>query len=72
MRAFGEAGAQVEDVKLGIGRSQRELSDLWCRLIMPLNITALEGMKAFGFDLLGNIETIFHRSIYIGSTSVAI
>ena len=53
VRAFEEAGAQVEDVKLGISRSQRELSDLWCRLIMPLNITGLEGMKAFGFDLLG-------------------
>jgi amidase/aspartyl-tRNA(Asn)/glutamyl-tRNA(Gln) amidotransferase subunit A len=53
VRAFEEAGAQVENVKLGINRSQRELSDLWCRLIMPLNITGLEGMKAFGFDLLG-------------------
>lgn len=53
VRAFEDAGAQVDDVKLGISRSQRELSNLWCRLIMPLNITGLEGMKAFGFDLLG-------------------
>ena len=29
--AFADAGAVVEEVKLGIKRSQRELSDLWCR-----------------------------------------
>ena len=34
--AFKEAGAHVEEVELGITRDQRELSDLWCRLIMPL------------------------------------
>ena len=38
VRAFAEAGAVVEEVKLGIKRPQRELSDLWCRLIMPLNV----------------------------------
>ena len=53
VRAFDEIGARVTQVNLGITRSQRELSDLWCRLIMPLNITGLLGMKAFGFDLLG-------------------
>jgi amidase len=50
--AFAEAGASVEQIKLGIKRTQRELSDVWCRLIMPLNIGGLEGMKAFGLDLL--------------------
>lgn len=34
LRAFEEAGAQVEEVKLGITRSQRELSDVWSRLYM--------------------------------------
>lgn len=53
VQGFKKAGATVETVKLGIKRSQRELSDLWCRLIMPLNITGLMGMKAAGFDLLG-------------------
>jgi amidase/aspartyl-tRNA(Asn)/glutamyl-tRNA(Gln) amidotransferase subunit A len=53
VRAFEEAGAHVEEVKLGIKRSQQELSDLWCRLIMPLNVQTLEGFKQAGFDLLG-------------------
>lgn len=50
--AFEEAGAHVEEVKVGLTRSQKELSDLWCRLIMPLNIQGLEGFKAQGIDLL--------------------
>lgn len=32
VRALEEAGASVEEVKVGIERDQRELSDLWCRL----------------------------------------
>ena len=45
----------VEEVKLGIKRDQRELSDLWCRLIMPLNDRrASRACKAGGFDLLGD------------------
>ncbi len=54
VRAFEEAGAVVEDVKLGIERSQQELSDLWCRLIMPLNLQGLDGFKQAGIDLLKN------------------
>jgi amidase/aspartyl-tRNA(Asn)/glutamyl-tRNA(Gln) amidotransferase subunit A len=53
VRAFEEAGAVVQEVKLGITRTQRELADLWARLIMPLNITGLMGMKGAGYDLLG-------------------
>jgi amidase/aspartyl-tRNA(Asn)/glutamyl-tRNA(Gln) amidotransferase subunit A len=52
VRALAEAGAVVEPVKLGLKRPQRELSDLWCRLIAPMNVRALEGMSAAGFDLL--------------------
>jgi amidase/aspartyl-tRNA(Asn)/glutamyl-tRNA(Gln) amidotransferase subunit A len=51
--AFAEAGATVERVKLGIKRTPMELSDAWCRLITPLNLGGLEGMKAAGIDLLG-------------------
>jgi amidase len=50
--AFEQAGAHVEAVKLGIKRSQRELSDAWSRLMMPLNLGALEAVKAGGLDLL--------------------
>lgn len=53
VRAFEEAGAHVEEVKIDLGFDQRELSDLWCRLIMPINIETLEGFKAAGMDLLG-------------------
>ncbi len=52
VRAFADAGAVVEEVKFPLKRSQRELSDVWTRLIAPLNLGALEGMKAFGIDLL--------------------
>ncbi|MFO1055511.1 MAG: amidase [Dongiaceae bacterium] len=51
--AFQQAGATVEQVKVGIKRSQAELSDLWCRMIAPMNVQALEGFKAMGYDLLG-------------------
>jgi amidase len=42
VEAFEVAGASVEQVRLGIERDQRELSDLWCRLIMPINLQAFE------------------------------
>ena len=51
--AFKEAGAHVEEVKLGITRDQRELADLWCRIIVPLRTSRFERMRKSGFDLLG-------------------
>ncbi|BDG59544.1 amidase [Caldinitratiruptor microaerophilus] len=53
VRAFEEAGARVEPVRVGIRHHQRELSDVWCRLIMPINIGALESFRRQGIDLLG-------------------
>jgi amidase len=50
--AFEEAGARVEKVEVGIKRPQRELSDLWCRLIMPVNVQTFEMFKTNGLDLL--------------------
>jgi amidase len=52
VRAFEDAGAHVEEVDLGINRDQRELSDLWCRLIMPINVATIENFKANGLDLM--------------------
>ena len=52
VKAFEEAGATVEEVRLGIEKDQRELSDLWCRLIMPINVETFETFKAQGMDLL--------------------
>ena len=48
VRAFEEAGARVEEVRLGIPRDQRELSDLWCRLIIPLTSRRFERSKRRG------------------------
>ena len=44
--------AHVEEVRLGIER--RELSDLWCRLIMPINVETFENFKRNGVDLLAD------------------
>ncbi|HSS61842.1 MAG TPA: amidase [Candidatus Limnocylindrales bacterium] len=52
VRGFAETGATVETVKVGIKRTQRELSDAWNRLMMPLNISGLEGLKSSGLDLM--------------------
>ncbi len=52
VRAFEEAGAHVEEVKVGITTPQRELSDVWSRLMMPLNLGAFATMKHYGLDLL--------------------
>jgi amidase/aspartyl-tRNA(Asn)/glutamyl-tRNA(Gln) amidotransferase subunit A len=50
--AFADAGATVEEVKVGIKLDQKELSDLWYRLMMPLNLGAFETQRFFGQDLL--------------------
>ena len=52
VRAFEEAGAHVEEVKVGIKTPQRELSDVWSRLMMPLNLGTFATMKLYGIDLL--------------------
>ncbi|MBO8171571.1 MAG: amidase [Bacillaceae bacterium] len=52
VKRFEEAGARVEEVKVGIERDQRELSDLWCRLILPVNIEFFENFKQMGIDVL--------------------
>ena len=52
VQAFEAAGATVEAVRVGIKRPQRELSDAWCRLIIGINIAAIEEFKRQGLDLL--------------------
>jgi amidase len=52
VRGFSDAGATVEEVNVGIKRTQHELSDVWNRLMMPLNIAGLEGLKSGGIDLM--------------------
>jgi len=52
LAAFEEAGAHIEEVKIGLSRSQSELSDVWCRFIAPNQVAAIEGFKREGIDLL--------------------
>ena len=70
VRGFIDAGATVHETKLGIKRSQRELSDAWHRLMMPLNISGLEGLKAGGVDLMrdhpDDLPPEYRRWIEIG------
>lgn len=53
LQAFRDAGATVEEVELDIAHDHRELADLWCKLICPLSVGAMDTMKAAGIDLLG-------------------
>ncbi|MFO1055512.1 MAG: amidase [Dongiaceae bacterium] len=54
VHALAEAGAIVEEVEVGLKRPQMELSDLWCRMLVPLNLQGLAGIKAAtGIDLRG-------------------
>jgi amidase/aspartyl-tRNA(Asn)/glutamyl-tRNA(Gln) amidotransferase subunit A len=57
VRALEEAGARVVEVEIEIDMDQRELSDLWCRLILPLSLDAFNNLAAGGLDILGE-----HRS----------
>jgi len=58
----------VEEVKLGIGRDQKELNDLWCRQIVVINIDAFETFKKQGLDLLKDHRDDFPRSTWGGSS----
>ena len=46
VRRFADAGAVVEEVRLGLKRSQRELSETWTRLMTPLNISRFGGHES--------------------------
>jgi amidase/aspartyl-tRNA(Asn)/glutamyl-tRNA(Gln) amidotransferase subunit A len=51
--ALEAAGAHIVPVELRMPCDQRELSDLWCRLITPLNLDTFENLAAGGIDMLG-------------------
>jgi amidase len=57
VRAFEDVGAEVVEVDIDIDLDQRELSDLWCRLILPLSLAAFANLAEGGLDILGE-----HRS----------
>jgi amidase len=53
VRALADAGAHVEPVEIRLPCDQRELSDVWSRLLTPLNLDTFEALKAQGIDMLG-------------------
>ena len=54
VQVFRDAGAIVEEVNIDIPYDQRQLSDLWCRQIMLVNVGAFENFKSNGLDLLAD------------------
>jgi amidase len=66
VRAFEDAGAHVEQVELGIAHDQRELSDLWSRLIMPINVGTVEGLRAQGYDVRPDLPPEYLHWLDIG------
>jgi len=66
VRVFEQAGARVEEVELGIQRDQRELSDLWTRLIMPINVATIESLRNEGFDLREDLPPEYRERLDAG------
>ena len=54
VKALEEAGAEVTEVTMDLDLDQRDLADLWCRLIMPLNLAAFASLKEGGLDIIGD------------------
>jgi amidase/aspartyl-tRNA(Asn)/glutamyl-tRNA(Gln) amidotransferase subunit A len=56
VKIFRQAGASVEEVKLGIKHDQKEsgdkLGDMWCRIMATFLIGFLDAFKQQGIDLL--------------------
>jgi amidase len=65
VRVVEDAGAS-EEVRLGITHDQRELSDLWCRLIMPINITTIEALRAEGYEMRDDLPPEYLRRLDAG------
>jgi amidase len=56
---------------VGIARDQRELSDLWCRLIMPVNVATVERLEAGGHDVRAGLPRECLRWLDEGSALTA-
>ncbi len=52
--AFADAGASVEEVRVGLTHSQGDLSALWLRQAGALYLGLVEGYRQEGIDLLGD------------------
>jgi amidase/aspartyl-tRNA(Asn)/glutamyl-tRNA(Gln) amidotransferase subunit A len=74
--AFEDAGARVEEVKVGLKRSQEELCDAWMRQSAVRSAQTAEGFKSEGIDLLGShrdqISPEFAASLELGLSQSAL
>jgi amidase len=61
VRAFEEAGARVEEISLPLTTDQRELSDVWCRLVLPAHVATLRALHAQGLDVAGELPPAHRR-----------
>jgi amidase len=51
---------------VGLTHDQRELSDVWCRLIMPINVATIEGLRAEGYDVRPDLPPEYLRWLDVG------
>src|SRR5881628_2969401 len=74
--AFEVAGARVEEVRVGLRRSQEELCDCWMRQSAVRSAQTADGFKEQGIDLLGShrdeISPEFAASLELGHTQSAL
>ncbi len=54
VNVFEQAGAKVEEITIGLNRDQRDYSDIWCRLFVPIMRHSFDAIKASGLDLLSD------------------
>jgi amidase len=67
LHVLEDAGAIIEEVRLGFSADHFELGELWCRLIVRSQIETLDYLKSLGIDILGDspsdLGPIHHRWI---------
>ena len=73
--ALQDAGAEVEEVRIDIRRSQQELSDIWCRLTVQNLLATLAQFRQQGIDLLrdhpDDLPPEIHHWVRIGQAASA-
>jgi amidase len=67
LRVLQDAGALIEEVRLGFSVDHYELGELWCRLIVHSQIETLDYLKSRGIDIFwdhaSDLGPIHHRWI---------
>jgi amidase len=56
----------VEEIDLPPLPDQRELSDVWCRLVIPAHVATLRALGAQGLDVAGELPPAHRRWLALG------